>query len=50
MTIRMPKILWEKFSKSYARKLHGKDVNDINPGSGYLRISLVEKKELLKKQ
>ena len=42
------KMLWEKFSlRVMPGSFMAKDVNGINPGKGYLRISLVDKKEVI---
>ncbi len=42
------KILWEKFSlRVMPGSFMAKDINGINPGRGYLRISLVDKKEII---
>ena len=42
------KILWEKFSlRVMPGSFMAKDVNGFNPGKGFLRISLVEKKEVI---
>ena len=42
------KILWQKFSlRVMPGSFMSKDVNGINPGRGYLRISLVDKKEVI---
>ena len=42
------KMLWEKFSlRVMPGSFMAKDVNGINPGKGYLRISLVDKKEVV---
>jgi len=42
------KMLWEKFSlRVMPGSFMAKDVNGINPGRGYLRISLVDKKEVI---
>jgi len=41
-------MLWEKFSlRVMPGSFMAKDVNGINPGRGYLRISLVDKKEVI---
>ena len=41
-------MLWEKFSlRVMPGSFMAKDVNGINPGTGYLRISLVDKKEVI---
>ena len=37
----------ELFGKSYAWKLHGKRSEWFNPGRGFLRISLVDKQEVI---
>tara|TARA_Y100001978_G_scaffold172320_1_gene162568 strand:- start:51 stop:734 length:684 start_codon:yes stop_codon:yes gene_type:complete len=42
------KILWEKFSlRVMPGSFMAKDVNGFNPGKGFLRISLVEKNEVI---
>ena len=42
------KMLWEKFSlRVMPGSFMAKDVNGTNPGRGYLRISLVDKKEVI---
>ena len=42
------KMLWEKFSlRVMPGSFMAKDVNGINPGKGYLRISLVDEKEVI---
>ena len=42
------KILWNKFSlRVMPGSFMGKDINGLNPGMGYLRISVVEKKEII---
>ena len=42
------KILWNKFSlRVMPGSFMGKKINDINPGSGYLRISLVDTSEII---
>ena len=42
------KILWEKFSlRVMPGSFMAKDVNGFNPGKGFLRISLVDKQEII---
>jgi len=42
------KILWNKYSlRVMPGSFMGKKINDINPGSGYLRISLVDTSEII---
>ena len=42
------KILWEKFSlRVMPGSFMAKDINGFNPGRGFLRISLVDKKEVI---
>ena len=46
--IKTARVLWEKFSiRVMPGSFMAKDVNGINPGRGYLRISLVDKKEVI---
>ena len=42
------KVLWENFSlRVMPGSYMAKDVNGFNPGKGFLRISLVDKKEII---
>ena len=42
------KILWNKFSlRVMPGSFMGKKINSINPGSGYVRISLVDTSEII---
>ncbi len=42
------KVLWEKFSlRVMPGSFMARDINGFNPGRGYLRISLVDKKEVI---
>ena len=42
------KILWNKFSiRVMPGSFMAKEVNGFNPGKGFLRISLVDKKEVI---
>ena len=42
------KILWNKFSlRVMPGSFMGKDIDGLNPGIGYLRISVVDKKEVI---
>ena len=42
------KILWNKFSlRVMPGSFMGKDINGINPGNGFLRISLVDNKDVI---
>ena len=46
---RATKVLWEKFSlRVMPGSFMAKDFNGLNPGEGFLRISIVEREEVIK--